>query len=65
MKRAKISPERSSNQGEQTHRERSAKIKLSLERPRVVVDGPYNKDPTLNTLGSRGVYNKFHSHFLY
>jgi hypothetical protein len=29
------------------------------------VDGPYNKDPTVKTSGSRGVYNKFHAHFLY
>jgi hypothetical protein len=28
-----------------------------------IVDGPYNKDPTVKTSGSRGVYNKFHTHF--
>jgi hypothetical protein len=27
------------------------------------VDGPYNKDPTVKTTGSRGVYGKFHAHF--
>jgi hypothetical protein len=29
------------------------------------VDGPYNKDPTVKTSGSRGVYNKLHAQFLY
>jgi hypothetical protein len=29
----------------------------------VSVDGPYNKDPTIKTSGSRRVYNKFHAHF--
>jgi hypothetical protein len=29
----------------------------------VCVDGPYNKDPTVKTLGSRGVYNRFHAFF--
>jgi hypothetical protein len=27
------------------------------------VDGPYNKDSTVKTSGSRGVYDKFHAHF--
>jgi hypothetical protein len=27
------------------------------------VDGPYNNVSTVNTSGSRGVYNKFHAHF--
>jgi hypothetical protein len=27
------------------------------------VDGPYNKDSTVKTSGSRGVYGKFHAHF--
>jgi hypothetical protein len=27
------------------------------------VDGPYNKDSTVKTLGSRGVHGKFHTHF--
>jgi hypothetical protein len=27
------------------------------------VGGPYSNDPTVKTLGSRGVYNKFHAHF--
>jgi hypothetical protein len=35
---------------------------LSPLRP--VVDDPYNKDSTVKTSGSRGVYNKFHAHFL-
>jgi hypothetical protein len=26
------------------------------------VHGPYNKDPTIKNLSSRGVYNKFHAH---
>jgi hypothetical protein len=29
------------------------------------VDGPYNKDSTVKTSVSRGVYNKFHTHFYY
>jgi hypothetical protein len=40
LKRAKISPERSSVQGEQTHKERSGKIKLSSERPDAVRPSP-------------------------
>jgi hypothetical protein len=31
----------------------------------ITVDGPYNKDLTVKTSGSSGVYNKFHPHFLY
>jgi hypothetical protein len=31
----------------------------------VAVDGPYNKDLTVKTSGSRGVYNKFHADLLY
>jgi hypothetical protein len=27
------------------------------------VDGPYNKDSTVKTSGSRGVYGKFHAYF--
>jgi hypothetical protein len=27
------------------------------------VDGPYNKDSTVKTSGSRGVYGKLHAHF--
>jgi hypothetical protein len=27
------------------------------------VDGPYNKDSTVKSSGSRGVYDKFHAHF--
>jgi hypothetical protein len=30
---------------------------------KVDVDGPYNKDSTVKTSGSRGVYDKFHAHF--
>jgi hypothetical protein len=30
---------------------------------KVIVEGPYNKDPTVKTSGLRGVYNKFHAHF--
>jgi hypothetical protein len=33
------------------------------ERKNVLVDGPYNKDSTVKTSGSRGVYGKFHAHF--
>jgi hypothetical protein len=29
----------------------------------VAVDGPYNKDSTVKTSGSRGVHGKFHAHF--
>jgi hypothetical protein len=29
---------------------------------REFVDGPYNKDPSVKTSGSRGVYNKFNAH---
>jgi hypothetical protein len=29
------------------------------------VDGPYNKDLVVKPSGSRGVYGKFHEHFLY
>jgi hypothetical protein len=29
------------------------------------VDGPYNKNSTVKTSGSRGVYDKFHAHFEY
>jgi hypothetical protein len=27
------------------------------------VDGPYKKDSTVKTSGSRGVYGKFHANF--
>jgi hypothetical protein len=27
------------------------------------VDGPYNKDSTVKSSSSRGVYDKFHAHF--
>jgi hypothetical protein len=30
-----------------------------------IVNGPYNKYPTVKPSGSRGAYNKFHAHFLY
>jgi hypothetical protein len=29
----------------------------------LVVDSPYNKNSTIKTSGSRGVYIKFHAHF--
>jgi hypothetical protein len=40
-----------------------AKINKDTVTKFKVVDGPYNKDSTVKTSGSRGVYNKFHAHF--
>jgi hypothetical protein len=37
--------------------------RIMEERKNVLVDGPYNKDSTVKTSGSRGVYGRFHAHF--
>jgi hypothetical protein len=42
-----------------------AKVDAIRNMAKTFVDDPYNKDPTVKTSGSRGVYNKFHAHFLY
>jgi hypothetical protein len=39
------------------------KVNYSKSMMVPIVDGPYNKDSTVKTLGSRGVYVKFHAHF--
>jgi hypothetical protein len=42
---------------------RMGEIHFQFRTGKVHVDGPYNKDSTVKTSGSRGVYNKFHAHF--
>jgi hypothetical protein len=49
-------------------RKPSIKLLGDLEPPPgdvPLVDGHYNKDLTVKTLGLRGVYDKFHAHFWY
>jgi hypothetical protein len=42
----------------------SSPLNSKVEALEMIVEGPYNKVSTVNTSGSRGVYNKFHEHFL-